>query len=171
MKQTCRTLLIAVLLLAPMAVVPSGCKLFRRAPLQSTVNTRDPRTAEQLVSGFYGVESAAWRWTWKLFSVRLKTPPAAAQKGATLRLFMALPPVVIEKSGPVTLSATIDGTALAPETYAAAGSYVYQRDIPANLLASSDIQVDFQLDKSFRPDGVDRRELGLVATTIALESK
>jgi hypothetical protein len=169
--RTARALAVAVLCLVPLAVAPAGCKLFRRAPLQSTVNTRDPRAAGQLLSGFYGVEAAAWRWTWKQFSVKLKTPPGAAQKGGTLRLVFTLPPDVIEKSGTVTLSAMLGSSTLAPETYSAPGPYTYQRDVPASLLAGKDVTVEFQLDKAIRPGGLDRRELGLVATTIALDSK
>jgi hypothetical protein len=169
--RTSRVLAVAVLYLMPLAVVPSGCKLFRRAPLQSLVNTRDPRTAGQLLSGFYGVEAAAWRWTWKQFAVKLKTPAGAEQKGGTLRLVFTLPPAVIESSGPVTVSGTLGGSTLAPETYSAPGAYTYQRDVPANLLASKEVTAQFQVDKTIRPGGMDRRELGLVATTISLESK
>jgi hypothetical protein len=158
---------IAVLL----AVAPAGCKLFRKTPLQSTVHTRDPRTAGQLLDGFYGVEAAAWRWTAKQFSVKLKTPNGASQKGAILRLVITVPPAVIEKSTTLTLSASLQGAALAPETYSAPGDYVFQRDVPSNLLSGSDVTVVFQLDKSMTPDGPDKRELGLVVTTIGLQTK
>ena len=170
-RRTARSLAVAVLCLAPLAVMPAGCKLFRRAPLQSIVNTRDPRTAGQLLDGFYGVEAAAWRWSAKQFSVRLKTPAGAAQKGATLKLVLTVPPVVIEKSTTVTLSASVGSATLPPETYSAPGEYTYRRDVPANLLTGSDVIVNFALDKSMKPDGPDRRELGVVITTIGLETK
>ncbi len=169
--RTSRKLAIAVLCLAPLAVMPAGCKLFRHTPLQSTVNTRDPRAAGQLLSGFYGVESAAWRWTSKQFSVKLKTPAGAAEKGGTLSFSFNIPPEVIEKSGTITLSGKAGGVVLAPETYSAPGSYVYKRDVPGSELGKSDLTVDFALDKSMFPEGVDRRELGVVAVTIALQSK
>jgi len=166
-----RRLAIAVLCLAPLAVMPAGCKLFRRAPLQSTVNMRDPHITGQLLDGFYGVEAGAWRWTARQFSVKLKTPAGAAQKGGTLRFMLTVTPVVIEKSGPITLSAKIGGTALAPETYSNPGSYTYQRDVPAGELGKSDVTASFALDKSMFPGGADRRELGVVASTVAIESK
>ena len=166
-----RRLAMALLCLTPMAVVPSGCKLFRRAPMQSTVNTRDPRAAGQLVDGFYGIEAAAWRWTAKHFTVKLKTPAGAAQKGGTLRFLFSVTDVMIEKSGPITLSAKIGSTSLAPETYSAPGAYTYQRDVPASELGKSDVTVAFAVDKSMVPGGPDLRELGVVASTIALESK
>ena len=171
MSHTARALAVAALCLLPLAVAPSGCKLFRRYPLQSTVNTREPKAAGQLLEGFYGIEAAAWRWTAKQFAVKLKTPVGAAQKGATLRFVLNVPAVAIEKSGAITLSAKLAGSPLAPETYSTAGDYTYQRDVPASLLTTSDVIVDFSLDKSMIPGGPDMRELGVVATTIALVSK
>ena len=147
------------------------CKLFRKTPLQSTVHTRDPRTAGQLLDGFYAVEAGAWRWTARQFSVRLKTPAGAAQKGAVLRLVFTVPPVVMEKSHTIALWASLEGSTLAPETYSVPGEYAYRRDVPADLLGGSDITVNFQLDKSMTPGGPDKRELGVVVTTIALEPK
>ena len=163
-----RRLSIAVLLLAPLAVMP-GCKLFHRERMQSTVNTRDPHITGQLLDGFYGVEAGAWRWTGKQFSVKLKTPANAAQNGATLRVVLTVPPQVIERSGAITLSGRVGGTSLAPETYSTPGPYTYQRPIPAAELSKSDVTVAFSLDKSFVPGGPDLRELGIVVTTIALQ--
>jgi hypothetical protein len=154
-----------------LAVVPAGCKLFRKTPLQSIVHTRDPHAAGQLLDGFYAVEQGAWRWTARQFSVRLKTPAGAAQKGGTLRLLFTVPPVVIEKSHSITLSASLEGSTLASETYSVPGEYTYRRDVPADMLAGSDVTVNFQLDKSMTPDSPDKRDLGVVVTTIALEPK
>ena len=94
-NRTVRSLAVALLCLAPLALVPAGCGLFRKTPLQSTVNMGDPRVAGQLVDGFYGVEAGSWRWTARQFSVKLKTPEGAAQKGATLRFLLTVPPAVI----------------------------------------------------------------------------
>jgi hypothetical protein len=154
-----------------LAVAPAGCKLFRKTPLQSTVNTSDPHIVGQLLDGFYSVEDGAWRWTAKQFSVKLRTPEGSAQKGATLRLLLTVPPAVIEKSGAISLSASVEGSTLASETYSAAGQYTYRRDVPASLLGATNTIVTFQLDKSMTPDGPDRRDLGVVVSTIALESK
>jgi len=170
-NRTVRSLAAALLCLAPLAVAPAGCKFFRKPPLQSRVNMSDPRTAGQLLDGFYGVEAGAWRWTARQFSVKLKPPAGAAQKGATLRLELVLPPPVIEKSPAIALSASVEGSPLAPETYSAPGEYTYRRDVPANLLTGSDAIINFALDKSMKPDGPDRRELGVVVTTIGLETK
>jgi hypothetical protein len=166
-----RSLAVALVCLAPLAVAPAGCKLFRKTPLQSTVNMSDPRTAGQLLDGFYGVEAGAWRWTARQFSIKLKTPAGAARKGATLRVLLTVPPAVIERSAAITLSASLEGLTLAPETYSAAGQYTYRRDVPASQLGGAEATVSFQLDKSMTPGGQDQRDLGVVVSTIALESK
>src|SRR5438105_189836 len=50
----------------------------------STVRMNDSKAGAQLLSGFYPVENDGWRWTAGRFSVLLRTPLAAAQRGATL---------------------------------------------------------------------------------------
>ncbi|MEI9975447.1 MAG: hypothetical protein WDO73_27300 [Ignavibacteriota bacterium] len=95
----------------------------------------------------------------------------AAQQGATLELHLTAPAPSIQKLGSLTLSASIGGTTLGPETYSKAGEYTYKRDVPANLLAGDTVRVDFQLDKVIPPGDVDKRELGVVASSVALVAK
>jgi hypothetical protein len=139
--------------------------------LAATVHTADPRAATQLISGFYGVEDQSWRWTAGKFAVLLRPPRGSAQKGATLQLKFAVPEPVISKLKTVSLSAAINGTTLAPETYTKAGEYTYSRDVPANLLAGEAVKVDFALDKALPPGEADQRELGVVAQAIGFEPK
>jgi hypothetical protein len=103
--------------------------------------------------------------------VVLGTPAGAAKTGATLELHLTVPPPSIEKLGSLTLTASIDGTDLGPETYSKAGPYVYKRDVPARLLAGDSAKVLFQLDKALQPGGADIRELGVVVTSAGLEPK
>jgi hypothetical protein len=139
--------------------------------LASTVRMGDRTMAHQLVSGFYDIESNAWRWTQQKFAVNLRPPAHSAQQGAVLELHLTVPRTSIDKLGSITLSATIDATALAPEAYSKAGDYTYRRDVPANLLPAGAVRVDFQLDKAVPPGDVDKRELGIVATSVRLVSK
>jgi hypothetical protein len=162
-------------LLVTLAIAPLGCKrqeARREAPgMASTVHTGDPRIGNQLVSGFYSIEQNAWRWTGRRFSVVLRPPSGAAQKGATLRLRLTVPPVIVEKLKTITLSATIGGSALAPETYTQPGDYTYTRDVAPALLGGESVRVDFQLDKSMPPSGADLRELGVVVLSAGLGLK
>jgi hypothetical protein len=170
-----RKLLIAALLLAAPA-----CKRARvshvdtveEAPrLASSFQMGDRTMARQLASGFYDIESDAWRWTMQKFAVNLHPPARSAQQGAVLELHLTVPESSIEKLGSITLSATIGGTALAPETYSKGGAYSYRRDVPANLLAGDAVRVDFQLDKAIPPGDADKRELGVVASSVGLATK
>ena len=158
----------------------AGCKQHKRVTVEtveespalaSWVATADPHAATQLLSGFYGVEQNSWRWTAGRFSVRLRPPRTAATKGALLQLKFTIPDVSMAKLKAVSLSATVNGTALAPESYTKAGEYIYSRDVPANLLGGDVVRVDFSLDKAIPPGASDRRELGVVATTVGFQPK
>lgn len=168
-------------LAAALAFAPLGCKQQKVATrptveetasrLASTVHMGDARSAGQLLSGFYGIENNAWRWTGKRFTVALGTPAGAAQKGAVLELKLTVPPVTIEKLQSVTLSGSVNGTALAPETYSRPGQYSYRRDVPASALAGDTVKASLQLDKAMPPAGADARELGIIVSSAALVSK
>jgi hypothetical protein len=139
--------------------------------LSTTVHVADPRAAAQLISGFHGIENQSWRWTAGKFSVLLRPPRTAAQKGATLQFKFAVPDPVISRLKSVSVKASINGTDLAPEKYEKAGEYTYARDVPPNLLAGEAVTVEFVLDK-FLPAGPDdHRELGVVAQSVGFEPK
>jgi hypothetical protein len=167
--------------LAVWSLLPAGCRRQAKAPVEateeeppalaSTVHVADPRTFAQLLKGFHGLEQNAWRWTAGKFSVVLRPPSLAAQKGATLRVQLTVPDPVIQESKAVTLTATVSNVALPPERYTQTGEYVFTREVPASALSGSTVTVDFSLDKSLPPGGTDRRELGIIVTTIGLEPK
>jgi len=168
-------------LVLALALAPAGCKRPPKVQVQETVeegphmassiNMGDPKQESQLVSGFYGIEGNAWRWTAKQFTAVLKTPLGAAQRGGTLELGLTVPQAVIDKLKTVTLTASVDGNALSPETYSVAGPASYKRDVPASMLSGENVKVDFQLDKAVPPGGGDMRELGIVAGSLSLGPK
>ena len=166
--------LVLLLALAPLACKPkhNDVSTVEEPPaLATVVHTADPHTAGQLLTGFYPVESNAWRWTAGHFSVALRPPRSAAQNGATLELKFALPEAVIGKVGAVSLSASVNGTPLSPEKYTKAGQYTYSRDVPPSLLNGDSVTVAFALDKPLPPSPGDQRELGVIATSIGFEPK
>jgi hypothetical protein len=168
-------------LVVALALAPTACKRPEKVRVQETVeegprmvsavSMGDSKVETQLISGFYGIEGGAWRWTGKQFIAVLKTPFGASQRGATLELNLTVPAVVIEKLKTVSLTASIDGKPLAPETYTQPGPASYKRDLPASMLAGESVKVEFTLDKSWSPGGADQRELGIVATALSLEPK
>lgn len=173
--------LITCALLAALALVPMGCKRAKKVQVQQTVEESprmssvvtmgDPKAETQLVSGFYGIEGNAWRWAARQFTVVLRPPLGASQKGGTLQLNLTVPQVVIDKLKNVSLSATVDGSPLPPETYTQAGPYTYKREVSGNLLTADSVKVDFQLDKAMPPTDQDKRELGVVVNAVSLEAK
>lgn len=170
----------AALLVLNLAIFTSACKQHKRvmvrtveeAPaMASVVATADPNAAPQLVSGFYGVEQNAWRWTAGRFSVVLRPPRTASTRGTTLQVKFAIPDVSMPKMKGVSLSAYVNGTALAPESYTQAGQFTYIRDVPASLLTGEVSRVDFSLDKTVPPSSADRRELGVVVSMVGFLPK
>jgi hypothetical protein len=147
-----------------------GCR-HKEKGLASMVNMADPSTANQLVSGFHAVENGAWRWTMRKFSVVLKPPQGSDTNGAMLRFRLFISDDQINRLGPITLSADVDGHQLDPQTFAKPGDYAYSRPVPAGALKASSVKVNFSLDKAREPDNVDGRQLGVVASLIGLQPR
>jgi len=139
--------------------------------MSSIVHTGDPKSETQLVNGFYSIEQNAWRWTAQKFSVVLRPPAGGAQRGGTLNVQLTVPDPTIARLKTVSLSATIGNTALPPETYTQPGQYTYTRDVPASVLGSEAVRVDFQTDKALPPSSQDQRELGLIVASVGLDAK
>jgi hypothetical protein len=170
-----RRALSGVLLVLALVAGTGGCKRHRADDtfprFRSIIVMSDPRSAAQLLSGFHSVEAGAWRWTERRFSVSLARPPKTGQNGATLSVKLTVPPVSIEQLKSLQLTAVVSGSALDPETYTAPGDYVYRRAVPASLLGSDPVRVDFSLDKAIPPGNPDVRELGVVVLAIGLEPR
>jgi hypothetical protein len=170
--------------LAAGALSGAGCSPEKKVPVKETVeeapsapklltavNMGDPKGEKQLLSGFFAIEANAWRWTGKNFSVTLRPPTGSAAQGAILDFALSVPQTAIDKLHSVTLSATVNGTALPPETYSHEGQAEYKRELAPSLLAGDSVRVDFHLDKAMPPANGDMRELGVVARGVALEAK
>lgn len=136
----------------------------------SKLDLADPATSYQLLTGFWWVESNSWRWTAREFSVALQPPVSAEMRGATLNLHLYIPDSQIESLGPMTLDATAEGEELQPETFAKGGTYIYTREIPKDLMATSILPVKFSFDKALPPYKSDGRELAAIVTGIELET-
>lgn len=179
-----RRLIAPALLAALLTLAPAACK--RRNPpaavsdeppkpaaanMVSALGMGDPHTAIQLTQGFYNLEANTWRWTMKNFTVQLRTPPGAAESGAALSFKFNIPETVSKRLGSLTLSATVNGIALAPETYAKAGNYTYARPVAANALSADVSTIAFALDKALPPGDKDARELGVISISVGLATQ
>ena len=173
-----------LVLLAPCLFLPllSSCQRNKPAPpvvdaapespaLQSAVHVADPQATAQLLSGFHQLEQNAWRWTMQRFTVSLATPEGAAAKGATLNLKFAVPEPVLQKLGPLSISAKVNGVALSAQRFPTAGDAEYTETVPAAALKGESSTVEFSLDKALPAGAVDKRELGIVVTQISHASR
>jgi hypothetical protein len=158
-------------LTAALVFAPAGCRRKSGSGQMLSVVQMGDVNAEGQLTGFYTIEAGAWRWTKQNFSVALAPPAGAAQRGAWLRVKVTAPDALIAKLGVVTLIASVNGKQLAPETYSAAGTYTYERDVAGELLQGKSAKVDFALDKALPPAGGDLRELGIVVLSAGLEAK
>lgn len=174
--------LLALGLVLALALAPLGCKREPRNTkvvaaegeaytLASTVRASEPSQEPQLLDGFYGVEANSWRWTAKQFRVVLRPPIGAAQSGATLSMALTVPQVAIDHAKSLTLAASVEGTALPPETYTKSGQYEFKRDVPASALSKPAVRIQFSLDNAIPPTGAERRELGIIVTSVGLQPK
>lgn len=143
-------------------------------PLQaaaSTVPMSDAALAPQLRSGFYDVEQGAWRWTAGTFSVALAPPSHSAVNGGTLKLDFNVPDPLLTRVKQTTLTAQAGAIALPPQTLTKPGMQSYTASIPASALTTNPLIVTFHLDKFIPAGAIETRELGLIVTRVALESK
>ncbi|MBV9745183.1 MAG: hypothetical protein JO099_15585 [Acidobacteriia bacterium] len=156
---------------------PEAFDLYHRVPGEavqsravSNVNLGGARSDQQVLAGFYQVEDNAWRWTAKRFSVVLRTPPFAAADGAHLVFRFYLPDAQLAKLGPITLTGDVDGYPLAASTFVKGGNFVYSAGIPREALAFDLVTVNLRFNKASRGLNGDPRELGAVASSIAIEA-
>lgn len=171
--------LLSLTLIAVLAFSLGGCRRRKKRAVQeeestglaTVVHVADPRSAVQLVRGFHSVEANAWRWTMARFAVILHPPKDAARKGATLELKFSLPEIVVQKLGKMTVAATVNGLALASQSYDKPGEYTYSADVAPSALVGDAVTVDFTVDKALPPTDQDLRELALIVSTIGFQPK
>lgn len=129
----------------------------------------DLHTQKQLLRGFYDLEAGAWRWTSKSFTVGLKVPEEASEKGAVLTLQGTIPPEAVQNA-PLEINASVAGIALPVQSFSKPGELIYRGDVPASALDQSVVLADFNLSSSHRVPG-DLRDLGIIASVISLRLK
>ncbi len=154
-------------------VFSAGCHRIK-TPV-SAIHMADLAAGGQLLGGFYGVEGNevkgnGWRWAGPVFSLAL-APPAATGHGVRLLLRLYFPETQIQKLGPTTLRAFVDGQALAPQTFTKGGSYEFARDVPDCFLNSNILPFVFSLSPYLPHSETDGRDLGAVVLAAGLEAK
>jgi hypothetical protein len=130
----------------------------------------DEGSSNQLLSGFWWLESHSFRWTARDFTAALKPPEGAEARGATVYLHLYLPDTQIETLGPMTLSASAGDRKLLSETFSKGGNYVYACVLPKELMATTILPVKFHFDRALSPQQADGRELAAIVTGIELQT-
>ena len=133
--------------------------------IASSLSTGDAGAAKQL-DGFYAIENG-WRWSKRQFSITL----GSGQANDRLVVQLYIPDSIIQKLGAITLTAKAGDHELTPETYRNPGRHTFTRDVEAKWIHSGANRIDFSLDKSQAPTPIDKRDLGIVVLSAALEAK
>ncbi len=121
----------------------------------------------RLISGWYDAEFAGWRWTKQEFSIGLPADGARRYRRMTMRLF--LPPVLIDRLGTLELRATADGQELEPALLHDPGAHTLERRLTLDARRKTESVIHFSLDKSLRAGDLDKRELGMIVSSIEFE--
>jgi SAM-dependent methyltransferase len=110
-----------------------------------------------LLEGWYQEEGGCFRWTERVFSVRLAQPRGGASE---LRFRFRLPEAILQETGSVRLKASIDGVNLPECAYSTGGDHVYVQRVPQTPRQDSAL-VRFEIDKAYGPKASDPRTLAL----------
>lgn len=124
-----------------------------------------PGEGNRLLEGFHGVETGGWRWTQKHFAVQLLLPAGQPRR---VRAELFFPDILVQKLGPVTLTARAADKMIGARTFTQPGEQTFEAALPDS--PPGPVRVDFHLDKALPPGGQDNRELGLIVKSIGLSA-
>ena len=128
----------------------------------------DPWTDFDLAAGWHALENGSWRWTERVFSVRLPSRTS----GTRLSFKFVLPESILKALGPIQLHATIGGCSLPSIGYPTPGEHTYTQMIPSAAWNGTDRFIRFELDKAWQStDTADCRELGVQVAFWSYETK
>ena len=117
-----------------------------------------PEAEAHLLSGFYRLEAANWRWMGKQGSASLLVPEDSGE----FELVFHIP----ETAPARRVAVELDGETLADKRYSETGSHVLTG--PVDLAAGRSVRVTISVDESFQPPG-DSRDLGIVVISFGFK--
>lgn len=113
-----------------------------------------------LERGWHELEHDMWRWTARVFALRMQVPEARDR--AMLHFRFHLPPELLARRAAVTMQARVNGSALPPATFSMPGEHEYSASLPP--LEAGIAAIEFELDSGLESTAADRRELGVLVS-------
>jgi len=135
-------------------------------PLGSVVSMGDARVEHQLLLGLYQIEGGRWRWAGHQFSLVLRSPPGAAERGAELRVELYAAPAVMDRFHEQGMRCRVNDAMLSRERWTTEGNHTYRARVVQ--LPDDAALVDCWLDPYLRPARAGDRELGAVVLSVGL---
>ena len=108
------------------------------------VHMTDVDARDHFVGDIIEPLAANWRWTGKRPTIRLNAPEHAQRK---YRIEFVIPQQSFDVTGPVTLTFLVDGHTLDRKRYAAAGSYVFEKNVPPEWISGGEVTLGAEIDK------------------------
>ena len=102
-----------------------------------------------------------------------RVPSAPPLSDPALLVKLYIPDQEIARLKSVSLSVSVNGTALPPQSFTSGGTHIYVQPVPAVALNRSPARVDFALDRWMPPGSMnpsDDRELGLVVAVAGFKN-
>ena len=127
-------------------------------PTTGYLRLDSPDAEAHLLSGFYRLETANWRWMAKQGSASLLVPEDSGE----FELVFHIPNTAPARH----VAVEFDGEIRAEKTYPEAGSYILTG--PVDLPAGRSVRVTISVDESFQPPG-DNRDLGIVVVSFGFK--
>jgi hypothetical protein len=125
-------------------------------------STRLSAAAEiELGEGWCAKEEQEWAWTLKRFALTVRL--LEKESARLFSLEFRIPEAVAAQTG-VTLSGSINGIALEPRRYDAAGEFTYEAKLPSSLDQESPMHFEFVVEHKFQPAPPETRDLGVIVS-------
>lgn len=132
----------------------------------SEVKAADPLMRDRLLSGFYP-EGNGWRWTARKFAVLVDVPPPQDAE-TMLDLDFSVPEELITAAGPVTVTASVNGTRVGRIKYREPGRFDWPVSVPLKALKPSPVKVEYELDR-WGTDSKTGHDIGLIVVGVNLK--
>ena len=120
------------------------------------LRTRYGMADMELLSGWHAPEQSGWRWTERVFSIRVLF-------GSEMTLEIYIPPELLAPLGTISMEISTNAGLLAPAVFEHDGLYTITRALPPGAGV-----VTFLLDKTLPPEAGDARERGIIVSAITL---